>query len=606
MASKSAAPVCRWPHEPFWELGGFDFTISLARESQCELSVAALYKRDYTTGELSAKRPSKVNYHRLILNNVALLFRALLFCKDYHPSHNFWKTATQFGLQLGISHTQTIANLFVQARKLYLRGSRSCPNELARLVDEWVAYLERSPPRADAKLRIRLSWNILKQQWDGMWNRGELINCGLEFAHHPGTVLNTPVLPSRAATQNSVPASSSEWRHDPGQVVVKQEAYSDGASPASLAHTSPDDDITRKRKSRRSESPGTPNSRPSKRHANQSREIDETFDYQLQVTEPAQGSTARISPDRLAHATLEKDEDRHAVEQHAASPSSGRSKSSHRSTSLRVTACEDMLAEHINLIHAQDFRLSVQEKISGKYGTKVEVLDARVEFLEQESSRGKKGKEIQGLGVQALGRRDNLSFHVCDDAKQEQSDIPSPFETQRGIINRHLDTPRNDDVAVPENAQKKADKRIHFANITARPERLERDEFDTLATRVTELEKKLRAEKAPLDSEDQNMNQHGFSHRIPTLGLTRRIMELEQLAKGQAECINRLKAEVSRLEKASESNLRQLEEQSNRVAGLWRWIDGLREKVWPLVRHELTPLSAPARHNSQERPQSQD
>ncbi len=527
MASNSTAPVYTWPHEPFWELDGFDFTISRDLVSQCRLAIITLYEQDWSTRTFSGRHPSKYWCERLISNNMALLFRALLFCKDHHTSTRFWNTAQHLSLEHRTSFAKPLANLFVQARKAYLRSARGCPNEPARLVDAWVEFLERIPKPNASPLP---SWKALSQQWYAMRNKGEFINCGLQSTHRTGTALNTPMLPPRAA-HHSMPAGPSAWRYDPSQTVVKIEEDSDGEPPANLAHASLNKPIS-KRKRKGSESPEAPGPHPLKRRANESREADERADHHLQAAESFRGPTHRKSPDGFVRAVQAEVEVRPAIAQHEASSSPGKSKASRSATRFRVTACEEKLAGHTNLIQAQGSKLSVYEKVVVKYGTKVEILDARVESLEQKP-------EIQGLVDELTDRLGNLDLHISATINKEWEEVRFSFEIEQAHINRHLDTLRND-LAVQkvrtEDVQAAADEHAKLAKKRAKSEKLQRDEIDELSIRITGLEGKLGDDKGSLSSRDEGMSHRGSLHAGSSLSaLSTKIAQLEEMVKEQAE-----------------------------------------------------------------------
>ncbi len=491
-----------------------------------------------------------------------------------------------------------------------MRGTGSGLNEPARLVDEWIAFLEQP------KGLPSLSWHLLEQRWNEMRDKGKLVNCGLVpvHLHQSNTALNI-LMPQPREAHNSVPAGPSARRHDPNQTVVKLEEDSDGEPPAELAHASLNKTVS-KRKRRRSESPETPGSHQLKRRANEFHKTDEAAEHELQVAEPFQNPTHQTSPD--ASAVQEEEESRSIFEHHEASTSSGKSKTIHSSTRPRVTACEEKLADHTNLIQTQNSKSSVHEEMLVKYGTQVEVQGARVESLERKHLRHHKAiKELQKSVVQLTDGLDNLGSHASIEVKKELEDIRDSFEVEQAHINRRVDTFR-DDLAVQkartedtEDAQKAADEYIKFAKKNAKSEKLQLSEFNALSTRVTELEKQRVSDEASLNLEHEGMGYHLSPHAGPnSSNLGRKLEQLEKMVRDQEECNGELKAEVSRLGKALESNhascQKQFKEHANRLAGQWRWINDLMEKVWPSARHGSNPSPAPAKHDNQQHYQSQN
>jgi chromosome segregation ATPase len=65
------------------------------------------------------------------------------------------------------------------------------------------------------------------------------------------------------------------------------------------------------------------------------------------------------------------------------------------STKIRVRECENKLARHINLIHAQDFKTTAHEDSVAEHAKKIEGLGSRLKVVEKGSLQG--GEKIEAI-----------------------------------------------------------------------------------------------------------------------------------------------------------------------------------------------------------------
>ncbi|KAL2019348.1 hypothetical protein VTK56DRAFT_9728 [Thermocarpiscus australiensis] len=132
MSSNPMPQSCRWPFAPFWGIDGFDFT-GLPRDDSLQRLGVALYGRSFTN---SVPGPKQEVYSRRACNNVAVQFRAMLYCEEAYPGWVFWDRVHECSHKQGRKVAAKIGVTFVEARKAYLRSRNGCPNGAAESVDE--------------------------------------------------------------------------------------------------------------------------------------------------------------------------------------------------------------------------------------------------------------------------------------------------------------------------------------------------------------------------------------------------------------------------------------------------------------------------------------
>lgn len=252
-----------------------------------------------------------------------------------------------------------IEDLFVQARKAYLQSTGGCPNDAARVVDEWIAFVDSGSWAAGSAARPSdaTPWHIRFREWTANIPRARPAN--EQLARLPPTSNHT------------------------NEPVVKREDTPDDASVVEVGSTRPDKS-TSKRKRNQSESPEAPRSRsrPSKRRENKPHNSDEATCHQLQLSEPPSGPAQGRHTGRLALALSAARDSSPAIQHHDPPSSPQQDFASRMSTKARLVKCEEKSAEHINLIHAQDFRLVKQEELVAKHTTDIMELDSRPKSVE--------------------------------------------------------------------------------------------------------------------------------------------------------------------------------------------------------------------------------
>ncbi|KAK4192375.1 hypothetical protein QBC35DRAFT_552850 [Podospora australis] len=224
------------PNWPFWEIEGFHFDDSTVEElaKKVKLVWSALCKSEFTNipGTSKSYQHSRAVIKLRVQNNVAVVFRALLFFGDLYEAHDFHgRIAELMPPQVGKVTFQLLAKAYSQARKNHVRlwGSVT-QSPVALLADEWDAHVagfvrDISAPTPNI--------SDLTKDWDDLKQRGGLINLGQQtlwtrnIAHHPKdrpdvVVLddspdNSPQLPTatRAVAEPSRSNNKRKVRTDP-------------------------------------------------------------------------------------------------------------------------------------------------------------------------------------------------------------------------------------------------------------------------------------------------------------------------------------------------------------------------------------------------------
>ncbi|KAK4201670.1 hypothetical protein QBC40DRAFT_222834 [Triangularia verruculosa] len=167
------------PDYPFWKVPGFLFDEEIVEEiTRHEKKIwKALICPDHTSipkGSSINSKPEKITGLR-VRNNVALLFRALLFFCDFHPSPTYWmhlSPATFPGS--GDTIIKLLESLFVRGRRAYiaLNGARTSSN-VALYADKYIKFLDSAGNLRDASGLTRIE---LRDKWAVLKKKGALIN----------------------------------------------------------------------------------------------------------------------------------------------------------------------------------------------------------------------------------------------------------------------------------------------------------------------------------------------------------------------------------------------------------------------------------------------
>jgi chromosome segregation ATPase len=254
-----------------------------------------------------------------------------------------------------------------------------------------------------------------------------------------------------------------------------------------------------------------------------------------------------------------------------------------------VTDCEEKLADHINLVHAQDSKLSALEKLVAKQATKIEKLSARVKSVEKKVPEAGDIETMQHSIAELTDRVNNRSTYIRTEIKKQWNDVRTPYEQEQARVNTRLDSFR-DDLAVQkvrvEDCQKAVDEHIkkrkdHGIELSALEEtvrkksRIRRRQIEKLSDRVSELEGKLSGRQpVAADPDDEDTDEEDAPQMEARLAsLTERIAELErkqELHRQEQETaidniwkrLNKVENSHANLKKTSKANHAALEEQA--------------------------------------------
>lgn len=162
------------PDTPFWEMPGFLFDAETVEEIQEHKKKIwkALICPDYTSvpkGSRNRANPEEITKTR-VQNNIALLFRALLFFSDHHPSPSYWKDLSPDTFSgCGETTIKLLEGIFVHARRAYAdsKGRRRRSN-VAMYADKYISFLDWAGGDVStsdlSKVELRDSWAELKKK----------------------------------------------------------------------------------------------------------------------------------------------------------------------------------------------------------------------------------------------------------------------------------------------------------------------------------------------------------------------------------------------------------------------------------------------------------
>jgi uncharacterized coiled-coil protein SlyX len=248
----------------------------------------------------------------------------------------------------------------------------------------------------------------------------------------------------------------------------------------------------------------------------------------------------------------------------------------HRSTKARVTDCEEKLAEHMNLIHAQDSKLSAQEELATKQATKIAKLSGRVKSVEKKIPEDEEIETMKQSIAELTDRVNNRSTYIRTEIRKQWTDVRTPYEQEQTRVNTRLDSFR-DDLAVQkvrvEDCQKAVDEHIkkgkdYGTELSALEEtvkkksRIRRRQIEKLSDRVAELEGKLGGHQpAAADPDNEDTDEEDAPQVEARLtNLTQRIAKLEKKQADYHEEQQSAMDEVLGRLDAMETNHRNLED----------------------------------------------
>lgn len=559
MAGAPPGPASRWPFDPYWELEGFDFRRLVLPEYGDSMR-RALHRHDFTTHTSAEEMhsPSQAVYSRRVCNNVAVLFRAMLYCKDVYPQAVFWPRVQSCCRLPDAQVAVSIGNIFLDARKAYLRTGQARPNGAAIFVDQWIAFLDSARRRAGFRLQTpaRVPWHTRLQEWAGMRARGDLTDAGQSPVQRAGT--GAPLDSTRRPEYPVVKLESEEsddasvvdlGSFRPAGFVERGDARSkrkraDGASPRSAkrrARASTRADAASEPRRRQLQSP--PLSSPS---AQRSRRHDSAL--AASASSPAARDTAIHTP------PLEHGNDGQLL-----------------TAAARITNCEERLAEQMNMILDQDLRLGVQGDRIARHTTQIESLDSRLKTVEENTSPGRQrlargaearqnrhdGDEIEALRlsvVELTDRLNNRNSYIRSEVRKQWNEVHSPVRQEQNRSTTRLDAFSND-LAIHKTRLEDCQKAVEehdtkIKNQGAGLQRLENSlkkfrirhgKIDSLRARIDEIEEKINGESAAADSgaDRRRKTKQSRDARVTSQLESRveellgRVEELEKRAKAQ-------------------------------------------------------------------------
>jgi chromosome segregation ATPase len=219
----------------------------------------------------------------------------------------------------------------------------------------------------------------------------------------------------------------------------------------------------------------------------------------------------------------------------------------HKSTKARISDCEDKLAEHSTLIHDQGVKLSAQEELVAKQGTKTEKLSARVKAVEKKIPEDADIGTIQQSISELTERVNNRSTYIRTEIKKQWADVRSPFEQEQNRLNARLDSFRDDlavqkvriadcQKAVDEHIKKRKDHGIELSALeetVQKKSRIRRRQIEKLSDRVVGLEEKLSGHKTAAEGSDDG-HMHGETAAQIDARLTKLTERIDELERKQA------------------------------------------------------------------------
>jgi hypothetical protein len=187
-----------------------------------------------------------------------------------------------------------------------------------------------------------------------------------------------------------------------------------------------------------------------------------------------------------------------------------------------VANCEEKLAAQLNLIHAQDHRLLIQEDIAAQHTTDIAKINLRVQSVEKSQPVSQEAllecqrqqeRIIQGLqqSVRDLTERLNSrNSYIRAEVKKQMIEYQAPAEQEYSRINTRLDSLRDDLVMHKirvEDCQRVVDEHetkckryetdTNILDMSLKKKiRVERCRIDELSDRMAALEKQLDDEHA--------------------------------------------------------------------------------------------------------------
>ncbi|KAK4136315.1 hypothetical protein BT67DRAFT_238543 [Trichocladium antarcticum] len=448
MTPPSAPPASRWPYHPFWELDGFDFG-RLPLRHYFHAMRHALQKGDFTT-VISGFSPTgsqaeQAEHSQRVCNNVAVQFRAMLYCKDTYPNQIFWKrvhfcTACGDRDGYGPDLAEQIGTIFTGARRAYLgnRRGHGQPNGAARLADDWIRFLD-SPRSAGSALQTSFTvpWDIRYRDWVVLKSRDGLMDAG----QPPVLNLDQRAATSAAGQQPARPQCDVMPTARPSHVEARREGIED--------RNIPDDASNIDLGGARPDGFGQGASRGSKRKG-----VETYTSYSAKRRGDTSTGTAHASETRQDHRIQSPPPSSPLAQRRPIAPASS-DRAAIRSDALfaaprddslssivaRLTICEDRLVEQRRMILNQDLR---QSEFVSKNTTQVAGLGSRLRTVEEnapaaQQARGGEHRPDGPLADKVEAIRATL-VDLDDCVKKSAVDTDTRFKSRNTYIRDEVRT----------------------------------------------------------------------------------------------------------------------------------------------------------------------
>jgi hypothetical protein len=204
------------------------------------------------------------------------------YCRDvFLQPAVFWSRVSDCSHRQGAHVAESIANIFMAGRKAYIRlsGIPEPPNEAARLVDEWIAFVSQGGRDTSAEA----PWNIRRREWLERKARGDLMDIGYEYDSRDG--IRNGAISNLEADARSATAPRNRTRSPSVEIKEErrtpEESIRNDVSLLDLGSNKPEGYRERKRRRTRS-----PSERSTKRLADQATRdttVSRPVDDQLQT-----------------------------------------------------------------------------------------------------------------------------------------------------------------------------------------------------------------------------------------------------------------------------------------------------------------------------------
>ena len=249
------------------------------------------------------------------------------------------------------------------------------------------------------------------------------------------------------------------------------------------------------------------------------------------------------------------------------------------STKTRVRECENKLAHHINLIHAQDFKTTAHEDSIAEHAKKIKDLGSRLKVVEKGSLQGgEKFEAIQQSVAEVTERLNSRGSSIRKEVKTQFNQVQHTITHEQNHANARLDRFSNSlavqkvrledcQKAVNEQGNKIKDKKEGLKSI----EKSLGKKARKLSARIDVLEERFTGAHIETNNDEDvtiiyDNPLTGSRPKVPWANLAKRVTKLEEIVtaqagrqKSQASTIERLLFRMEALETSSESSRTALE-----------------------------------------------